>query len=398
MQADWTTGKVRMIGTSYNGTLPNAVASTGVEGLEAIVPISAISSWYDYYRANGLVVAPGGYQGEDADVLAEYVYTRENQEICRPVIDELEREQDRVTGDYSRFWDERNYMNDVDQVRAAVLVAHGLQDWNVKTLHAGQWYEALKAEGVPHKIYWHQGGHGGPPPLDVTNRWFTHYLYDVDNGVEGEPRALIQREDRTLGSYPEWPDPGARTVELSLTPRGEAATGGLSTVEAPGRPVIERFTDIATQNAAQLAEAPDSEHGRVYTTAPLTSAVRMSGTPVAKLRMEFGQPAANVTVALADLAPDGSVTRLISQGWTDPQNRRSLSRTDIVKPGTPYRFSVPMQPNDYIFAAGHRIGFVLMSTDHDYTIRPKAGAELALDTTKSRLHLPVVGGAPVLPQ
>ena len=61
-----------MIGTSYNGTLPIAVASTGVEGLEAIVPISAISDWYDYYRANGMVRARrAGFQGEDLDVLAD---------------------------------------------------------------------------------------------------------------------------------------------------------------------------------------------------------------------------------------------------------------------------------------------------------------------------------------
>jgi X-Pro dipeptidyl-peptidase len=56
--ADWTTGDVGMVGTSYNGTLPNQVATTGVEGLKTIIPVSAISSWYDYYRANGLVVAP----------------------------------------------------------------------------------------------------------------------------------------------------------------------------------------------------------------------------------------------------------------------------------------------------------------------------------------------------
>ena len=398
VEADWTTGQVGMIGTSYNGTLPNAVASTGVEGLEAIVPISAISSWYDYYRANGHVVAPGGYQGEDADVLAEYVYTRDDSEICKPVIEEIERDQDRVTGDYSEFWDDRNYLNDVDKVSAAVLVAHGLQDWNVKTLHAAQWYEALRAERVPHKIYWHQGGHGGAPPLDVTNRWFTRYLYDVQNGVEQEPRALIQREDGTLTNYPEWPDPGMRSVELSLTPRGENPTGGLSVAKVPGRPVVERFTDIPTQTAEQLAAAPDSEHGRVYTTAPLPSPVRISGTPVADLRLSFGQPAANVSVALVDLAPDGSVTRLITEGWRDPQNRKSLWRTSIVKPGTRYRLDVPMQPNDYVFPAGHRIGFVLLSTDHDYTIRPDAGAELALDTKKSRLQLPVVGGASVLPQ
>jgi hypothetical protein len=81
VRAGWSTGKVGMIGTSYNGTLPNAVATTGVEGLEAIVSVSAISSWYDYYRAGGAVVAPGGFQGEDTDVLARAVYTRANRTI-----------------------------------------------------------------------------------------------------------------------------------------------------------------------------------------------------------------------------------------------------------------------------------------------------------------------------
>ena len=80
--AGWTTGDVGMTGISYNGTLPNQVATTGVEGLKTIIPISAISSWYDYYRANGLVVAPhsntngageNGYLGEDTDVLGDYI-------------------------------------------------------------------------------------------------------------------------------------------------------------------------------------------------------------------------------------------------------------------------------------------------------------------------------------
>ena len=47
--ADWTTGDVGMIGASYNGTLPNQVATTGVEGLKTIVPIVSISDWYGYY-------------------------------------------------------------------------------------------------------------------------------------------------------------------------------------------------------------------------------------------------------------------------------------------------------------------------------------------------------------
>ena len=39
----WTNGKIGMIGVSWDGTIANAVASTGVEGLETIVPVAAIS-------------------------------------------------------------------------------------------------------------------------------------------------------------------------------------------------------------------------------------------------------------------------------------------------------------------------------------------------------------------
>ena len=58
--AYWSTGKVGMTGTSYNGTLPLAAATTGVEGLEVIIPIAPNTSYYHYYRSNGLVRSPGG--------------------------------------------------------------------------------------------------------------------------------------------------------------------------------------------------------------------------------------------------------------------------------------------------------------------------------------------------
>ena len=43
-----------MIGKSYDGTLSNGVAATGVEGLKTIVPVSAISAWYLYSRTGGV--------------------------------------------------------------------------------------------------------------------------------------------------------------------------------------------------------------------------------------------------------------------------------------------------------------------------------------------------------
>ncbi len=73
VKAYWTTGKVGMIGTSYNGTIPFAAATTGVDGLEAIIPVAPNTSYYHYYRSNGLVRSPGGYLGEDVDVLYDFM-------------------------------------------------------------------------------------------------------------------------------------------------------------------------------------------------------------------------------------------------------------------------------------------------------------------------------------
>ncbi len=73
--ASWTTGKVGMTGTSYNGTLPLAAATTGVKGLEAIIPIAPNTSYYHYYRSNGLVRHPGGWLGEDIDFLYDFIHS-----------------------------------------------------------------------------------------------------------------------------------------------------------------------------------------------------------------------------------------------------------------------------------------------------------------------------------
>jgi X-Pro dipeptidyl-peptidase len=393
--AKWSTGKVGMIGVSYNGTLPNAVASTGVEGLEAIVPIAAISSWYDYYRADGAVVAPGTFQGEDLDVLAIGVTTRAGKEICQPVIEELRRKQDRVTGDYSAFWHERNYVKDVHKVRAAVLAVHGQNDWNVKGLHAAQWYEGVKRAGVPHKIWWHQSGHSDPYNLRKTewlvtlNRWFTRFLYKHHNGVEREPHATIQREDKSWVDEREWPTPGTSDANLFLGAGGRSK-GTLGT-SPTRRDVTESLTDDATKTAETLVDAATSENRLSYSTGVTKAPVRLSGTAKVDLRVSFTRPAANVTALLVDRAPDGK-SKIITRGWTDPQNRISPWLTLPVTPGREYPVEVEFEPKDYVVPAGHKIEFVVLSSDFDYTLRPKPGAGIVLDVTHTKLEIPVLGG------
>ncbi|OLZ48616.1 Xaa-Pro dipeptidyl-peptidase [Amycolatopsis keratiniphila] len=399
--ADWSTGKTGMTGVSYNGTLPNAVASTGVEGLETIVPIAAISSWYDYYRNDGAVVAAGGFQGEDADVLADYVYTRQDRAVCRPLIDRIGVDQDRVTGDYSRFWDVRNYRNDVNKVRASVLVVHGLGDWNVKTDQGTRWYEMLKARGVEHKIWLHQAGHADPYSLrrDVwlatLNKWMSHYLYGIDNGIEREPKATIQREDKSWVDEPEWPLPGTQDVKLYPWPGG-SSKGKLDTRNpVPGKAAVETLADDASKTIEQLAAAASSGNRLLYSTTAAKQPVRLSGTVKTDLSLSFDKPAANVTAVLLDRAPDGTA-KVITRGWTDPQNRRDPARTDPITPGENYKVEVELVAKDYLLAAGHKIEFLVASSDHDYTLRPKPGAGVSVELNRTSLVLPVAGGKPAL--
>jgi X-Pro dipeptidyl-peptidase len=393
--ADWTTGRVGMIGTSYNGTLPIGVATTGVEGLEAIVPISAISSWYDYYRANGAVRAPGGFQGEDADVLAEYTYTRPDQQICRPVIADLAARQDRVTGDYTPFWDARNYMNDIANVRAPSLVAHGNNDWNVMTKHAAVYYEALRTRGVPHMLYWHQGGHGGSPPLVRTNRWFSRYLWEHENDVESDPRAWVVREGQSSQNptpYVEWPDPGAARVTLSFNGNG-LETGQLTLKE--GKRSFQTLVDNATISPATLMNAASSPNRLLFKTPTLVSPIRISGTPTIQLTMAFGKPKANLTAHLISYPAAGGNGTVISRGWIDPENQHSPALTEPLTVGKYYKYTFDFQPKDSVIAAGRRLGVMIISSDRDYTIRPAPGTQLTMALRESQVRLPIVGGPSV---
>ncbi|MBS3776910.1 MAG: prolyl oligopeptidase family serine peptidase, partial [Bacteroidales bacterium] len=233
VEAYWSTGKVGMTGTSYNGTIPLAAATTGVEGLEAIIPIAPNTSYYHYYRSNGLVRHPGGYLGEDIDYLYDWIHSGnpERREWCNCHIrdEEMQENQDRVTGDYNAFWAGRDYLNDLEPLKAAVFMSHGFNDWNVVPIHSYRIYKALKEKDVPVKLYYHQQGHGGAPPLKQMNRWFTRYLHGVENNVEEDPEVWIVREDDKRDNptpYEAYPHVDSRPVNLYLT-AGAPQTGGL---------------------------------------------------------------------------------------------------------------------------------------------------------------------------
>ncbi|MEC7597774.1 MAG: Xaa-Pro dipeptidyl-peptidase, partial [Planctomycetota bacterium] len=400
VKADWCTGKVGMTGTSYNGTIPLAAATTGVEGLEAIIPIAPNTSYYHYYRSNGLIRHPGGYMGEDIDVLYDFINSGDPKKRdycdCNVRDKEMAEGHDRVTGDYNEFWAGRDYLNQLEKVKAAVLMAHAFNDWNVMPEHSVRIYSALKKKGVPTQAFFHQGGHGGPPPMELMNRWFTRYLYDVENGVEEDPKSWIVREGKRRTEptpYPDYPHPGAELVPMYLNQGGQ--NSGLLTLKPSADQGTEVLVDDVAKTGAELAAADSSEHRLLYVTPELQEDLHLSGTSKLSIRLASSKPAANLSVWVVSLPwqEGGKITdNIITRGWADPQNYRSLTESEPLKPGKFYELSFDLQPDDQVIPKGQKIGVMIFSSDRDFTLWPKAGTHLTVDLDQTVIEMPVLGG------
>ena len=455
----WSTGNVGMIGTSYEGTLPLAAATTGVKGLKVVVPVSPNTSYYHYYRSNGLVRSPGGYLGEDVDVLYDFIASGDStgrancERIWKNGIFAGDNGQDRSTGDYNDFWSKRDLLPFVKNIKAAVLLAHGFNDYNVVPEHSVRIYDEMKARGLPVSIYLHQGGHGGNPPADMLNRWFSHYLYGVDNGVEKDPPVWIvqdaaAQEPRAVAAaaaaaaqaaaaaarggvdsaaasgrgrgrerggvvvpptpFGSFPVPGTVSVVFHPT-SGGTGIAGLSFAAASSG--ADKLIDDVAMSGSMYAGVDHSPNRLLYATPPLTDTVHISGTPKVTLRVSSSAAAANLSVWLVmlpyDSARAGSQSHagLIDRGWADIRNYQSLTKGgnyNSKRPGEPlvpgkfYDLTFDLQPDDEFVPAGKQLAVMIMSSDREFTLWPRAGTELMVDLAHSSFSIPIVGGVTAL--
>ena len=220
VKADWSNGKVATTGLSYLGTMSNGLATTGVDGLEVIIAEAGISSWYNYYRENGLVTSPGGYPGEDFDSLAELTYSRNllagdyirGNEAHQTDLEKVKEQLDRKTGDYNQFWHDRNYLLNAHNVKAEIVFTHGSQDWNVKPLHVYQMFHALPAHINKH-LFFHNGAHV------YMNNWQSIDFRESMNALLTK-KLLGQETDYQLPTVI-WQDNTAPQTWLSLGTFGE---------------------------------------------------------------------------------------------------------------------------------------------------------------------------------
>ncbi|MFH9554453.1 Xaa-Pro dipeptidyl-peptidase [Streptomyces sp. NPDC051445] len=430
--AGWTNGRTGMIGKSWDGTIANGVAATGVRGLKTIVPIAAISSWYDYYFAQGAPLYDSG-----PDWLSDYVDSPEARTKCaavqRRLVDEAPR-----TGDRTPLWTERDYVKDARKVKASVFLVHGLQDLNVRTKHLGQWWDALAKHGVERKIWLSQTGHVDPFDfrradwVDTLHRWFDHELLGYDNGIDREPMADIERHPDRWVTSAVWPPHGTRTATLRPATGSRPGVGTLGLHKGKG---AASFTDdprLGESEWAARTDTPTPEKA-AFVTGALTRDLRLSGSSRVTVTATPTTATAHLSAVLVDLGPDtirdyaasgegistltgrtcwgasttgdsgcfketaartADVTQtVVSRGWADLGTYADPGRGVPLTPGRAYTLTIDLAATDHVVPAGHRLALIVAGTDKDLIDPPADTPTLTLDLSRTSARVPLVGGA-----
>ena len=425
VKADWSNGKVATTGLSYLGTMSNGIATTAVDGLEVIIAEAGISSWYNYYRENGLVTSPGGYPGEDLDSLDELTYSRNllagdyirGNDAHKASIEELKKNLDRKTGDYNQFWHERNYLLNAHKVKAEVVFTHGSQDWNVKPLHVYQMFNALPSSIKKH-LFYHNGAHV------YINNWQSVDFRESMNALLTQ-RLLGQKTEYQLPTVI-WQDNTAEQTWLTLKDFGnqnEHKTFSLGTEEAV---IQNRYQDSDFERFGKSYPTFNNElyQGKVNQLTidlPVTENIHLNGRIKLNLRLkssinkgllsaqllELGekkylQPYPGILSVrtldngryhmldnLFELPYSQSAQRVVTKGYLNLQNRDGLLDIKEVTPNEWMEFQLELQPTIYKLQQGDTLRLVLYTTDFEITVRDNSDYQLTVDLSQSSMQVPV---------
>ena len=319
--ADWSNKKVGMTGRSYAGTTQFGLATTGVKGLETIVPVAGIASWYEYTNSQGISTDS---EPAYSDALAGYCAGRKldaddwnkikaDYGNYLQTIYDIQRDLNGNYGETGGHWNIRDYTVDTtqtgpigatgpSQIKCSALIVHGLNDYNVRTKEFQLMYNAFTKAGENVKLLLHQDAHltptypagnlvfdiGDSSYDEILNRWFSHYLYGVKNGAENMAAVTAQSSHDTnvWNTYDSWE--AAKDVVFSIDTDSETTTT-----------INSNYADLGVNSSNwQSKFTSGSTGGSVMYAQTVTAPMTVKGS----IAVSFS--------ALADNMPDASDTDL----------------------------------------------------------------------------------------
>ena len=447
----WSSGRVGMVGISYEGMMQFFTAAQRPVGLKCIAPQYpglpqcyvdgglAISSFARVWERlhKGLsehepaapVDGPEGERLRDAATAerssdryrwVETFSSMDPRDVTRmSSYDGLRRQQRRADvglGEVASGWFES-----CDLVNASGVPTYLVTGWWDLTF-PGYLIDAFNRLDVPKKLIvgpWNHG-QGGDPEL---RRWFDYWLKDIDNGVLDEPPVHYGTSEpsgaTTWKSAPRLPLPEAGprahwlTADgaLRIERPGEADTLSYEVDHAVSLGEMTRhsyYVDDMYINTTDLNAR--AERCLTFTSGPLAADIEVTGWPAVSLELSTSADCGAVVVTLEQLDQDGSAAYL-SEGFLNLEHRRvgddpgghegavwhSWSKADLepVIPGKAMDVQIELYPISCIARAGQRLRLTIAGADADNLIVPTQGGEATLaihvgGERGARLLLPIV--------
>ena len=338
IKADWSNGKVGMTGRSYAGTTQFGLATTGVKGLETIVPVAGIASWYEYTNSQGISTdsepaysdALAGYcagRKLDAD---DWKKIKADYGNYLQTIYDIQRDLNGNYGETGGHWNIRDYTVDTtqtgpigttgpSQINCSALIVHGLNDYNVRTKEFQLMYNAFTTANKNVKILLHQDGHLTPTyPAgnlvfdigedsydEILNRWFSHYLYGVENGAEDMAAVTAQSSHDTnvWNTYDSWDTASSMIFKANADSETTTISSDYETFGVDAQNWQDKFTAGSTGGSVMYTQTVEKDTTIKGTVAvnfsALTENTDDNGIPIED------RDALMVSAMLVDIAPEG---------------------------------------------------------------------------------------------
>jgi len=410
----WSNGNVGLMGVSYPGTAPMDAWVEAPPHLKTIVPVEGITDLYKYNFVNGVPISNIGFHAyywvlvglgpaglnfgtQAADPVS--IPGAMTGEVCQeriPITEEAASSA--IDGNKDVYWQERDFLRELkaspNKKRASMLYIQGFNDWNVKTSDAEGWLPAVQATGVPFKALMGQTAHEYPTRmdwLDFMTAWYDQFLWERNTGVLDAPKVQLQDDTGAWRGESQWPP---AVDKLTLHP---TSTGELGTATGTG---VATFEDFTGQRV--VPEAPVPGDRVVFTSAPLSADLHLSGMPRFTGAVTATGDRANLMLSLGDQAPDGTIT-YTNWACLSLNHAANLEHGIASVAGLRQTVGVNFFPQEDVIKAGHRLvlvaaGNLLQAATNDvdeaalntgFTMRPIAsGSTMTIDLATARLILP----------
>ncbi|GAA0058042.1 UNVERIFIED_CONTAM: Xaa-Pro dipeptidyl-peptidase [Streptococcus canis] len=424
VKADWSNGLVATTGKSYLGTMSTGLATTGVDGLAVIIAEAAISSWYDYYRENGLVCSPGGYPGEDLDVLTELTYSRNlragdylyHNSYYEILLRNQTRALKRESGDYNQFWHDRNYVQEAKHINCEVVYTHGLQDWNVKPRQVYNIFNHLP-ETVGKHLFLHQGQHvymHNWQSIDFResmNALLCQKMLGIDNGFQLEK--IIWQDNQKEQSW--------QVLEQFGSSHQQQFPLGKDLVLIDNHYCEEDFTRFGKSFQTFKKALFDAKTNQAHVDIILEEDLPINGEIILQLKLKSSENKGILSAqildygkkkrftdlpenleltsidngqnfsreALKELPFKDSPYRVITKGVMNLQNRNDLLTVETIPNDDWMTVNFHLHPSIYHLEKGDTLRILLYTTDFEHTIRDNSNYALTIDLSQSQLIVPV---------